>query len=143
MPEVRTPVDVARKGHAAWNSGDCETFIETVHPEIVWTTAGIFPGLRSSYSGHDGIRSFWAEFVEPWERLEIGIVRFVELDEDRVLILSHFHATGREGIEADREIVQYMALKDEKLHRFRAFADWQQALDELGIEDPPEGETET
>jgi ketosteroid isomerase-like protein len=136
MEKVRAPAEIAREGFAAWNSGDFETFIETVDPEIVWTTAGIFPGLRSSYSGHDGMRTFWAEFVEPWEQLKIGIEDIAEIDENCVLIQAHFHATGRDGIEVDREIVNYMAIREGKLYRFRGFADWETALAHLGIEDP-------
>ncbi len=57
-----------------------ETFLETVHPEVVWSTTGIFPGLRESYSGHEGVREFWRAFVEPWETLEIEIEEIYELD---------------------------------------------------------------
>ena len=139
MEKVRAPAEIALDGYAAWNSRDVEAFIDTVHPEIVWETAGIFPGLRSSYTGHDGIRKFWADFMEPWERLEIGADAVAEIDANRVLTEVHFHATGREGIEVDRQFVNYMEIKEGKLHRYHGFADWAHALDELGIEDPREG----
>jgi ketosteroid isomerase-like protein len=136
VQKVRAPAEIAREGYAAWNSGDVETFIDTVHPEVVWQTSGVFPGLRSSYSGHEGMRSFWSEFVGPWERLEIEIEKMAEIDDTCVLIQARFHAIGREGIEVDRPIVNYMAMRDDKLYRFRGFADWETALAELGIEEP-------
>jgi ketosteroid isomerase-like protein len=136
MEKVQAPAEIAQAGYAAWNSGDVETFVGTVHPEIVWTTSGVFPGLRTSYSGHAGIRSFWDDFAEPWERIEIEIEEMAEIDETCVLVQAHFHAIGREGIEVDRQIVNYMAMSEGKLYRFRAFGDWDQALAHLGIEDP-------
>ena len=139
--EVRslTPVDVTRRGFAAWNSGDIEAFLETIDPEIEWTTSGVFPGLRSSYVGHKGIREFWRAFQEPWESLEIVAERIIEVDEDSALALAHFHAVGRDGIEADRQMVNHLQVRDGKLWRMRVYATWDDALADLGIEDPGGG----
>jgi ketosteroid isomerase-like protein len=138
MREVRTPLDVTRHGFAAWNSGDLDAFLEVVHPEIKWVTSGVFPGLRSSYSGHDGIREFWRAFQEPWESLEIELERSAEVDADSVLVLVHFHARGRDGIETDRRMANHLTVRDGKLFR-RVYADWDHALAELGVEDPRDG----
>lgn len=135
----QSPEQVALGGYAAWNSGDVETFLETVHPEVVWVTAGVFPGLRSSYSGHDGIREFWKAFQEPWETLELEIAEIFELDADSVLIGARFQARGRQGIEVDREIANHLRMREGKLWRMRAYPSWEQAIDALGIEDPRAG----
>jgi ketosteroid isomerase-like protein len=135
----QSPEQVALGGYAAWNSGDVETFLETVHPEVVWVTAGVFPGLRSSYSGHDGMREFWKAFQEPWETLELEIAEIFELDADSVLIGARFHARGRQGIEVDREIANHLRMREGKLWRMRVYPSWEQAIDALGIEDPRAG----
>jgi ketosteroid isomerase-like protein len=127
--------EIALEGFAAWNTGDCEHFLSTVHPEIVWSTAGLFPGLRSEYKGHDGMRSFWAEFREPWESLKIEAKRVAEPSEDTVLILVGFDARGREGIEVQREFVNHMLIRDGLLYRYQGFEDWETALAELGLEE--------
>jgi hypothetical protein len=107
--EQRSPAEVARAGYAAWNSGDLETFLETVHPDVLWVSSGVFPGLRSSYSGHAGMHEFWAAFMEPWEMLEI---------------------------EVDLPFTNHLTIRDEKLCLFRSWGEWDKALVELGIEDP-------
>ena len=131
----RTATQVTEDGFAAWNSGDCERFLAVTHPEIVWTTAGLFPGLRSEYRGHDGMRSFWDEFQGPWETLRIEAKKIVEPDEDSALALVGFEARGRDGIEVKREFVNHLVIRDELLYRYRGFPDWEGALEELGIHD--------
>jgi hypothetical protein len=53
-----------------------------------------------------------------------------------VLIQIHFHARGRDGIEVDLRMPNQVVMRDEKLYRFRAYESWEQALADLGIEDP-------
>ncbi len=132
----QTPEQIARGGYAAWNSGDVETFLETVDPEIEWVSSGAFPGLRPLYSGHAEVRAFWREFLDPWETLEIEIEELYELDERSVLMLVRFHARGRQGIEVELQITNHLTFRDGKLLRFRAWEEWDQAVAELGIEDP-------
>jgi ketosteroid isomerase-like protein len=127
---------VARDGYAAWNSGDLETMLQFVHPDLSWVTSGVFPGIRPTYSGQAGFREFWADFVEPWKTLQIEIEELHQLDEASLLMRVRFHAVGRDGIEADLPITNHLVMRDQKLYRFKAYAEWEQALDDLGIEDP-------
>ena len=136
MPEVRSPEEVVRAGYAAWNTGDLETFLEFVHPDLLWTTSGLFPGLRPTYSGPDGMREFWETFQEPWESFEIAIEEIFELDADSVLIKVRFHVKGRETIELERRITNHLVIRDEKLYRFKGYDRWEEALADLGIDDP-------
>jgi ketosteroid isomerase-like protein len=137
--ERQSPAETARAGIEAWNTGDLEAFLQTVDPDMLWVTSGVFPGLRPSYSGHAGMREFWAAFMEPWEMLQIQIDRLIEIDDQSVLLLVRFHARGRDGIEVERTITNHMVMRGDKLARFQGYAQWEQALDEFGIEDPREG----
>jgi ketosteroid isomerase-like protein len=141
MPEVRSSVDLVRAGYRAWNSGDLESFIGYVHPEMVWTTSGLFPGLRATYTGHDGMREFWAEFREPWESFEISIDELAELGPESLLIKVRFHVKGREKIALERRITNHLLVRDEKLYRFKGYDDWDEALTDLGIGDPRQDAT--
>jgi ketosteroid isomerase-like protein len=136
MPEVRSSAEVVRGGYAAWNTGDLETFLEFVHPEVVWTTSGLFPGLRPTYSGPEGMREFWEAFQEPWESFQIAIEEMFELDSDSLLIKVRFHVKGRETIELERRITNHLVIRDEKLYRFKGYDRWEEALADLGIDDP-------
>jgi ketosteroid isomerase-like protein len=131
----KSPAQIMREGYAAWNTGDIETFLELVHPEVDWITSGVFPGLRARYHGHDGMREFWREFVDPWEKLEIEPEEFRELTAESVLARLRFHAHGRDGMEVDLEFTNHALIRDGMLFRFQGYGDWDEALADLGIED--------
>jgi ketosteroid isomerase-like protein len=135
-PEQLSAAEVARRGYSAWNTGDLEIALEYMHPDLLWVSSGVFPGLRTSYSGHQGFREFWNTFMEPWQSLEIEIEELVELDERSLLMKVRFHARGRDGIEADLPITNHLIMRDGKLWRFQAYSEWEQAVADLGIDDP-------
>ena len=58
--------------------------------------------------------------------------RFFDLGE-RVLVLSRFEATGRDGIEANLPMAHLWTLRDGKVVRMDAFADQQKALEAAGL----------
>jgi ketosteroid isomerase-like protein len=134
--DQRSPAEIARAGYEAWNSGDLETALEYMHPELLWVSSGVFPGLRSTYSGREGFREFWTAFMEPWETLEVEIEELHELDQQSLLMRVRFHARGRQEIEVDLPITNHLVMRDEKLYRFQAYAEWDDAVADLGIEDP-------
>ena len=131
-----TPSELAQAGFKAWSTGDVEAALEYMHPELVYVTTGIFPGLRSVYSGHDGFREVWKEFMEPWETLDLEIEELVELDARSLLMEVRFRATGRRDMEVDLPLAVHLIPRDGLLWRFQAYANWAQALDDLGIDDP-------
>lgn len=131
-----TSVELAYAGFKAWSTGDVEAALEFMHPELVYVTTGIFPGLRSVYSGHDGFREVWKEFMEPWETLDLEIEELVELDARSLLMEVRFRARGRQDMEIDLPLAVHLILRDGLLWRFQAYADWGQALADLGIDDP-------
>jgi ketosteroid isomerase-like protein len=132
------PEQILRDGYAAWNSGDVETFLSTVHPDVVWIPSGVFPGMRPIYEGHEGIRGFWREFTGPWESLEIEVEEICVIAPDSVLARVRFHALGRDGLEVELEFTNHALLRDEKLFQFKGYSEWSEALADLGIADPRE-----
>jgi uncharacterized protein (TIGR02246 family) len=131
--DLRTPRDFIARAYEAWNSQDVEAFLETMHPEVEFSTSGIFPDAVGPFHGHDGIRVFWRRFTEPWERIEIGAEEVRELGPDTALVKVHFHGVGREGIEVERTFAHHYTIRDGLLYRQRSWAEWDEALAELGL----------
>jgi NAD-dependent deacetylase len=119
---------VIEDAYAAWNSDDLDGFLKTIHPEIVWETSGLFPGLATRYVGHQGVRRFWEAFKDPWEWLEISYSELRDLDPDTVLVHVHFHAGGRGGIEVDEDFGQRYETRDGLLIRMHSYPSWEKAL---------------
>jgi len=62
-------VEIVREIIDAWNAEDLERWLACWDPFCVWV-----PGMRSrmegtqTYRGHEGLRRYWAEDAEVWDR---------------------------------------------------------------------------
>jgi uncharacterized protein len=122
-------------GYDAWNRRDIDATLELVDPEIEWSFSGgaHFPGTDLVYHGHDGVREFWATFLEPWPELQIEVEEFRDAGED-VVALVRFRATAAaSGIDFDVPFAHVCRLRDGKLLRFHAYGDSQEALHSVGL----------
>lgn len=118
-------------GIAAWNSGDLDTAIALIDPEIEWHSAQVFPDIEPVYHGHDGVRRFWATFIEPWEEIELDVVEVLDAigtpDDGALAIRARFNARGRDGIEVDLDVFQVFKVRARKLVEFRVYLDADEA----------------
>jgi uncharacterized protein len=129
--------ETLERGFAAWNSGDVDALLATLHPEIVWEPSGLFPGLRRRYEGHEGVRRFWRDFRDPWEWIEIQFSELRDLGPNSVLVHVHFQARGRGGIEVEQDFGQLYDVRDGLLTRMHSYGTWPDALAAVGA-DPGE-----
>jgi ketosteroid isomerase-like protein len=63
-------VEVFRRFHEAWTSGDLPDVLSLVDPEIVARPLHGILFTRSEFHGPDGIREWYREMTEPWDRFE-------------------------------------------------------------------------
>jgi ketosteroid isomerase-like protein len=113
---------------------DTESALRYTDPEAELNSAIIGGAEGNTYRGHDGIRQWIAESDAAFEELRpLEPVEYRDLG-DRVLILGHFHARGREsGVEIDSPIAWLMTLRGGKLVRGEGFLNWADALEAAGL----------
>ncbi|MGH2961184.1 MAG: nuclear transport factor 2 family protein [Solirubrobacterales bacterium] len=128
-------VRIVKEGYDGWNRRDFDAMVCLLAPDVEWRTAGVFPGLKDEYHGHDGVRRFWDAMQEAWELIEINPRRFVEQD-DKVLAEFHFHAKGREsGAEVKMDWIHVFTFGDELVDAVAGYRDVEEALAAEGIPD--------
>jgi ketosteroid isomerase-like protein len=127
-----TNLEAVNRAFAAWNSGDLEAFLDTVHPDIVFEPSGLFPDLIMRYEGHAGVRDFWRDFVGPWESMRMEFTDVRELGDDEVVARVLFRGRGRGGIEVEQDFGQHYEIEDGLLYRMRSYASWEEALAAAG-----------
>ncbi len=90
------------------------------------------------YRGHEGVRRFWAAFVEPWEEIRIGVAEVLAAtgsgEDGTITVKARFRARGRDEIELDLDVFQVWRVRAGKLIEFRAFTTADEALAVAGIE---------
>lgn len=126
-------IRIVREGYDGWNRRDFDAMVRRLAPDVVWRTAGVFPGLKPMYRGHDGVRRFWNSMQEAWDVIEIQPERFVE-HEDKVLAQIHFHARGREsGAEVKMDWLHVFTFEGDDVVEVAGYQNTDEALAAEGL----------
>jgi ketosteroid isomerase-like protein len=126
-------VELVRQVYEAWNRGDLEWLLEHSTADAEFRTAQLFPDTDPSYRGQERFREFWKTFREAWDTFTIEAERLEPIGDDRVLALLRFHGVGRQGVEVTLKFANSIALEDRLVSEVVNFADWQEALDAVGL----------
>jgi uncharacterized protein len=103
-------------------------------PEVEFHLSGAFPDLDPVYRGHEGIRELNDRLNAPWEEISLDPERMIDMGE-RVLVLCHFQARGRDGIEVTLPFAHLWTLRNGQVVRMDAFSDQKTALGAVGLSD--------
>ena len=105
---------------------------EFLAPEVEFHTSGAFPDLDPVYRGRDGFQMLNDRLNAPWAEISLDPDRIIDIGE-RVVVLSHFQGTGRDGIEARLPIAHVWTLRNGQVVRVDAFSDQEKALEAVGL----------
>jgi len=136
---VSDNVEAVRRGYEAFNRGDIEASLTTLHPEIEWHTY-IVPGPGGgTYHGHDGVRELWSD-----ARRIFGEFRNVPEDlfeaGEHVVAFVRVEGVGtKSGIAVQARIAHVHTFREGKIRRVESFEDRDEALRVAGIEPPGAG----
>ena len=96
---------------AALETRDPEVMVDACHPDVEWHT--LWPGLRSVYRGHDGIREWGYAFLEVFDDPGQELLDVVELEGDRVFLHTRVFGKGRgSGTPTEMHVYDIWTFKD-------------------------------
>ena len=113
-------VEIVERMYDCFRRRDNDTPFEYFAEDVVWDARGtLVPGLKHLYTGHDGIREFWRQWLEAWDEIQFETEPPVELDDVRVSVLVRQRNRGRgTGIWIDQDpYFHYWALEEGKVKR--------------------------
>jgi hypothetical protein len=127
-------LDLVRSIYAANERGDFSS-VEWAHPEIELVFAdGPAP---SSWTGLKATAEAWRDFLSTWEGYHVKADEYRELDEERVLVLTHWSGRGKtSGVELGQMSAKGAGLfhvRGDKVTRFVLYFDCERALADLGL----------
>jgi ketosteroid isomerase-like protein len=90
-------IDLVRAIYSDWERGDYDS-TDWAHPEVEFVIAdGPTP---ASGIGAEEIRKVWGAFLSAWEGFRHRADEYMELDRERVLVLTRFEGRGKtSGLE--------------------------------------------
>jgi ketosteroid isomerase-like protein len=130
-------LDLVRSIYADWERGDFSR-AEWAHPEIEYVVPdGPEPG---SWMGITQMAQAFRDQLRAWQDYRVEVSDFRELDDERVLALVHFRASGKtSAVEVDQEGAEVFHLRGDRVTRLVAYWDRDRALADLDL--APEGDT--
>jgi ketosteroid isomerase-like protein len=130
-------VDAARRMHEAFNrtfsEGTADLF-EALHPEAEWIPiTAVLDG--TSYRGESAIRRWMDDMKHQWEFYETRPEEFLDLGDDRVLVLGTWQAQGRgSGVELNSQQAAWLIrVAAGKVIRMQTFTDRHKAFEAAGL----------
>ena len=123
-------VEVVRRLYEAVARHDAETVLDLYHPDVEWdfTNSPVGDAMsRRVYRGHEGLRLWWREWSEAWERYNDGYDELIEAN-DHVIVKVTSRGRGRAS-GADVAWTQYgvWSVRDGRIVRVEWFRDLQDA----------------
>jgi ketosteroid isomerase-like protein len=128
-------VNVVRTANEAFVSGDLETALDLLAPEIEWHgTVGGFDEGRIA-RGRDEVIQGFIEYFENWERMELRADEYIDAGGDDVVVFHHEVAKGRQsGVVVETDTGSVSTVRDGRIVRVRAYMERADALRAAGIQ---------
>jgi ketosteroid isomerase-like protein len=128
-------LEVVKQGYAAWSRGDLDAFVAH-YTESVEVRPYLGRSLgASTYHGHAGLRQWYSDATEEWDRLDVTPEEFIEGDGVVVVGLRAVGLGKGSHIEVDAHIWHVIELAEGKVYRLRGFGDRAEALRAAGMKE--------
>jgi uncharacterized protein len=123
-----TNLERVRFGMESFNRGELEAVVDLFDADV---TVHDPERTGQTFRGHDGLRRFWAEWLENWDEYRVEPREFVE-EGDEILVVGEQIGRGKiSGIDLREDIFLVYRLRDGKVVEFRLFTDRGPALDSM------------
>ena len=121
------------RGVELTTSGDVAGLIAIADEEI--EIEPLRAATEGAFRGHEGIRKFFADTAESFDRFAPDYDEVRDLDEERVLAVGVIHIRGRgSGVETDVPTAVIAGFRNGRLFRFKDYGDRAAALTAAGLD---------
>jgi ketosteroid isomerase-like protein len=124
-------LELVRSIYAAWERGDFGS-AEWADPEIEFVVPdGPDPG---AWKGLAEMTESWRSQVSAWDRFDAVADEVRLLDDERVLVLSHFSGRGKtSGLEVEKKGAELFHIRDGRVTRLVTYWERERAFADLGL----------
>ena len=123
-------VELIRRAYETWaRSGELESLIAFLDPEIEWLTAPYAPE-PGPHHGHDAIRRAIGAYLDSFDVFQPEAERILATRRsDEYLVVATTHTRGKgSGAEVSVPVAHLIRLRGDKIVRLQVFTDREQAI---------------
>jgi ketosteroid isomerase-like protein len=126
-------VEVIRAMYEDWARGDFPTTF--MDPDVVHARIGAeTPDMEGEWRGREAFSRATAEYLNALSDLRIEAEEIIDLDDDRVLVLSRQTAEGKlSGVPIDHQMGDLFTLREGKVVRYVSYWDRAEAVKAAGL----------
>jgi ketosteroid isomerase-like protein len=128
-------IELVQRMLAGYSSGNPEEWLGYWGQDAKWTAVGFgaVEGQERVYSGHAGLRRFWADALEASADIRVDASHFRDAG-DLVLVLGELTGKGAtSGAPFAAPLAWLFEVEDRKIVRGQDYLDQQQALEAAGL----------
>jgi ketosteroid isomerase-like protein len=124
-----------RAAYAAFNRGDIEAAVQSLDPQINWSEPAEFPG-GGTYRGREAVKRYLTQSRAAWAEASSEPERFITSG-NRIVVFVHARVRAKDSNQwQDVRLADVYTINSGKAIQMRAFADRQEALRWVGVEEP-------
>ena len=125
-------VEIVETAFAAFNESGVDGILRFIHPEFEFTTPPELASEPDTYSGHEGVRRYFASFYEVMDEIRWDSHGLREVGE-RVVVEFTLRARGKTtGLDFGQDAVMVWELRDRKAVGLDLFPTLDEALEAVG-----------
>jgi len=114
-----------------------ERAFEYYDPRIEWDASrmeDLLPDIAGAYHGHEGVRTYWRNWLSAWSDLHFEIQDIVDVGDDVVLLIRNQRQWGRHsGIATEMSPYgMVFTIRGGKVVLWRVYPDQESALEDAG-----------
>jgi ketosteroid isomerase-like protein len=111
-----------------------ELLRHNAHPEYL--TVMVSESVSNDYSGVDGFREAWSDWISPYEGFRIEVDEVLKLEEKLVFTVTQIATTRHSGVEVETSSAAVWSFEDGLVHQAAFYLDRQAGLKAAGIAAP-------
>ncbi len=126
-------VEIVRAFLEAFERRDLDEASEFLAPDVESVRPGL-PGGRT-YTGVDGMRSAWLDWLAPWASYRIEIEEAIDCGDRVLLLVNNFGRLEGSAQEVAMATAGVYTFRDGKIARWEIYSDRAEALKAVGLEE--------
>jgi ketosteroid isomerase-like protein len=124
-------VEMVRRWNTAYNERDLDTLLRLTDPNFEFRS--IFVGIESVFRGHDGLRSYFEQVDDVYERFQVLPERYVDAGA-AVLIVTRTEWRGKEsGAGGTMPLFVAAWVKAGKVFHLHTYTEGKEGLEAVGL----------
>ena len=128
----RENAEIVRAAYAAWNRGDLDAAVESMHLDIEVIQDSRIPGAVN-VRGRRAARAWLASFFETWESFDLSLEEVVDNGE-QVAVVALVRARGKaSGASVEQRVGHVLTMSNGETIRWQSYTSPDEALEAVGL----------